>query len=187
MRRRLLICTSLCAATWLAGCSLFTPRSYTLSQAELQTIVAKSFPRSYPLLGLLKLDVHAPTLQLKPDANRINATMTAQLSGKVLRHSLDGAMDLDFALRYEPKDHTLRATQVHVNSLMMTGLPDTMTEMLQAYAPRAAEQAMDDVVVHTLRDEDLAKLEKVDRLPATFTVTKDGLRVDFAEKSKTAQ
>ena len=187
MRRRLLLCSTLGLATWLAGCSLLTPRSYTLSQAELQTIVAKAFPRQYPVLGLVSLEVYAPTLQLKPEANRINATMTAQLTGKVLPHSFDGAMDLDFALRYEPKDHTLRATQVHVNSLMMTGLPDAMTAMLQAYAPRAAEQAMNEVVVHTLRDEDLAKLDKVDRLPATFTVTKDGLRIDFDDKAKAGQ
>ena len=166
---------------------MLAPRSYTLTQAELQTMVAKSFPRQYPLLGLLSLEVYAPTLQLKPEANRINATMTAQLAGKVLPHSFDGAMDLDFALRYEPKDHTLRATQVHVNSLMMTGLPDAMTAMLQAYAPRAAEQAMNEVVVHTLRDEDLAKLDKADRLPASFTVTKDGLRIDFDDKAKAGQ
>ena len=186
MRRRLLLCSTLCITIGLAGCSL-APRSYTLSQDELQTMVAKAFPRQYPLLGLVTLNVNAPALGLKPEINRINATMTAQLSGKVLRHSLDGAMDLDFALRYEPKDHTLRATQVQVNSLMMTGLPDAMTAMLQAYAPRAAEQAMNEVVVHTLRDEDLAKLDKVVRLPASFTVTQDGLRIDFEDKANAGQ
>ena len=185
MRRRLLLCSTLCITIGLAGCSL-APRSYTLSQDELQTMVAKAFPRQYPLLGLVTLNVNAPALGLKPEINRINATMTAQLNGKVLPHSFDGAMDLDFALRYEPRDHTLRATQVHVNSLMMTGLPDGLASMVHAYAPRAAEQAMDDVIVHTLRDEDLAKLDKADRLPASFTVTKGGLRIDFDEKSKAA-
>ena len=183
MHRRLLLCSTLCIATWLTACS-FAPRSYTLSQTELQTIAAKSFPRNYPLLGLVKVDVFAPTLQLKPERNRINATMTAQLTGKVLPRSYDGALDLDFALRYEPKDHTLRATQLEVNSFMMTGLPDGIVEMVNAYASRAAAQAMDDVVIHTLRDEDLAKLEKVGRQPATFTVTKDGLRIDFVEPGK---
>ena len=185
MHRRLLLCSTLCIAIGLAGCSL-APRSYTLSQDELQTMVAKAFPRQYPLLGLVTLHVNAPALGLKPEINRINATMTAQLNGKVLTHSFDGAMDLDFALRYEPKDHTLRATQVHVNSLMMAGLPEGLASMLNAYAPRAAEQAMDDVIIHTLRDEDLAKLDKADRLPASFTVTKSGLRIDFDEKSKAA-
>ena len=186
MHRRLLLCSTLCIAIGLAGCSL-APRSYTLSQDELQTMVAKAFPRQYPLLGLVTLHVNAPALGLKPEINRINATMTAQLMGKVLPHRYDGGLDVDFALRYEPKDHTLRATQVQVNSLMMTGLPDALSVMLHAYAPRVAAQAIDDVVLHTLRDEDLAKLEKADRLPARFTVTNDGLRIDFAAKDKTAQ
>ncbi|GAB2479460.1 MAG: DUF1439 domain-containing protein [Comamonas sp.] len=157
------------------------PRSYTLSQQELQALVAKSFPRQYPLLGLVTMEVYAPTLRLLPETNRINATMTAKLSGKVLPQSYDGGMDLDFALRYEPTDHSLRATAVKVNSLMMTGLPDAVSTMLHAYAPRAAEQAMDNVVLHQLRDEDLAKLKNLERAPATFTVTPDGLRIDFVE------
>lgn len=180
MHRRLLLCSTLCIATWLTGCSL-APRSYTLSQQELQTLVAKSFPREYPLLGLVTMEVYAPSLKLLPETNRINATMTAKLSGKVLPQTYDGGMDLDFALRYEPKDHSLRATEVKVNSLMMTGLPDAIATMLHAYAPRAAEQAMDNVVLHQLRDEDLAKLKNLEREPATFTVTRDGLRIDFVQ------
>ncbi len=186
MRRRLLLCSAALAATWLAGCSL-APRSYTLTQAELQAIAAQSFPRQYPLLGLVSMEVNAPQLRLLPDTNRINATMTAQLRGKVLPHSYDGGLDLDFALRYEPKDHTLRATQVHVNALVMTGLPEGLSTMLHAYAPRLAEQAMDDVVLHTLRAEDLEKLKNADRLPAQFVVTQEGLRIDFAAKDKAAQ
>lgn len=185
MHRRLLLSSTFCIATWLTGCS-FAPSSYTLTQQDLQTIAAQSFPRQYPLLGLVSMEVNTPTLQLKPETNRINATLTAELTGKVLPHRYNGGLDLDFALRYEPKDHTLRATQVHVNSLLMTGLPEPLSIMLNAYAPRVAEQAMDDVVLHTLRAEDLAKLDKADRLPATFVVTKDGLRIDFAAKDKTA-
>lgn len=181
MRRRLFLASSLFAASLLAACSLLAPPSYTLSAAELQTIVAKSFPRSYPLLGLLQLDVQAPSLQLLPETNRIQATMRAEMSGKVLPHRLDGTMVLDFALRYSPADHSLRATQVQVQSLQMTGLPEAMEVMLQAYAPRAAEHAMEDVVVHTLRQEDLDRLDKAAELPATFQVTAEGLRIEFVK------
>ncbi|MEJ5126201.1 DUF1439 domain-containing protein [Comamonas sp. MYb21] len=181
MRRRLFLASSLFAASMLAACSLLAPPSYTLSAAELQTIVAKSFPRSYPLLGLLQLDVQAPSLQLLPETNRIQATMRAEMSGKVLPHRLDGTMVLDFALRYSPADHSLRATQVQVQSLQMTGLPEAMEVMLQAYAPRAAEHAMEDVVVHSLRQEDLERLDKAAELPATFKVTAEGLRIEFVK------
>jgi len=90
-------------------------------------------------------------------------------------------MVLDFALRYSPADHSLRATQVQVQSLQMTGLPEAMEVMLQAYAPRAAKHAMEDVVVHTLRQEDLERLDKAAELPATFQVTAEGLRIEFVK------
>lgn len=63
----------------------------------------------------------------------------------------------------------------------MNGLPESMAVMLQAYAPRAAEHAMEDVVVHTLRQEDLDRLDKAAELPATFKVKAEGLRIDFVK------
>ena len=181
MHRRLLLCSTLCIATWLAGCS-FAPSSYTLSQADLQTIVAKSFPREYPMLGLVSITVQAPTLQFKPETNRINATMTAQLMGKVLPHRYDGGLDVDFALRYEPSDRTVRAVQLHFQNLQFPSLQPAVVELLATYGPALAAQALQEVVLHQLKPQDLALPDTMGLQPGSITVTEQGLVVGFVNK-----
>ncbi|NMM79164.1 hypothetical protein B2J89_21225, partial [Acidovorax sp. SRB_24] len=57
------------AATACTGPAL--PRSVTLSLETLQDKLAQRFPRSYPVAGLVELNLQAPRLALRPERNRI--------------------------------------------------------------------------------------------------------------------
>ena len=99
------------AALTLAGHAAWAQPSYTVPLSQLQEMTATKFPRSVPVQGLFDLTLQAPRLRLLPEVNRIGATMAVDAAGAALRRSHAGTFDVEFALRYEASDRTLRATR----------------------------------------------------------------------------
>lgn len=69
--------------------------------------------------GLLNLDLQAPQLNLLPAHNRLGAEMAIDAAGPALQGSHHGTLALDFALRYEASDLTVRAHQLRFKQLTM--------------------------------------------------------------------
>jgi len=170
----------------IAGCAMFSsaqalPR-YTVSAAQVQAAVAEKFPLRYPVAGLFDLALQAPRLKLLPAVNRINADIPVEAAGEALRRRYAGNFDIDFALRYEASDRTLRAYQIQVNALRFPGLRPEVSEMLNTYAPVLAAQALREVVLHQLSAKDLALADTMGLEPGSITVTDQGLVIDFKNK-----
>ncbi|MDB5744683.1 MAG: putative transrane protein [Polaromonas sp.] len=187
MKRRLLLTMT----GWLAlGGSACSARpnarggvpGYTVSAEQLQQAVGKRFPLRYPVGGLLELQVQAPRLRMLPELNRLGAEMVVQAGGPALRRSYSGAFDLDFGLRYEASDQTVRAHQLRVNSLRFADLPPGPSELLDTYGPALAEQALQELVLHQLRAQDLALPDAMGLQPGSITVTARGLTIGFIAK-----
>ena len=167
-----------------AGCSGgAVPSSVSVSQQKLQEMLGKRFPREFPVAGLLHLSLTAPQLSMLPERNMLNAVIPAELSGKVLKDKYRGDLNVDFALRYEPSDRSLRAYQIKVNQLNMDGLAPGMNEMLGTYATALADQALGQVVLYQLQDKDLALVDALSVEPGAITVTPTGLTVALVQKS----
>ncbi len=155
---------------------------YTVSAEALQQAVAQRFPMRYPVAGLVNLDLQAPQMRLLPAQNRVGANMGLAAAGPALHRSYTGAFDVDFALRYEASDRTLRAYQLHVNALQLTGLRPEASDLLNTYGPALAEQALREVVLHRLRPQDLALADGLGMQPGSITVTEQGLVIAFVVK-----
>lgn len=185
-RRQFLTATGRAAA--LAGAALAGLRtahalpSYTVSLDQLQDAVAPKFPRSVPVQGLADLTLQAPRLRLLPDVNRLGATMAVEVAGPALRRAHAGTFDVEFALRYEASDRTLRAHQIKLGQLDFPSLKPAVNELLNAYGPVLAEQSLREVVLHTLRPQDTALFDGLGLQPGPITVTAKGLLVTLVGK-----
>jgi hypothetical protein len=155
---------------------------YTVSAAQLQQMVAQQFPRRYPVAGLMRMDVQAPLLRLLPERNRLSAEMAVEAAGPLLERSQKGWFEVDFALRYEASDRTVRAHQLRFKRLRMADLSPAATELLNAYGPTLAEQTLQEVVLHHLSAKDLALTDDLGLQPSTITVTESGLVLGFETK-----
>jgi hypothetical protein len=155
---------------------------YTVSAAQLQQMVAQQFPRRYPVAGLMRMDVQAPALRLLPELNRLNAEMAVEAAGPLLGRNQKGMFEVDFALRFEASDNTIRAHQLRFKRLRMQDLSPAGTELLNAYGPALAEQTLQEVVLHQLRPQDLAMAEDLGLQPSSITVTESGLVIGFEVK-----
>ncbi|MDP3355652.1 MAG: DUF1439 domain-containing protein [Polaromonas sp.] len=156
--------------------------SYTVTAEQMREALAKKFPRRYKAGGFLALDMQAPALRLLPKENRLGADIQLEASGPALPERHAGVFDLDFALRYEASDQSIRAHQLKVNTLRFSGMPPRQAELLTAYGPVLAEQALRDVVLHQLRPQDLMLADGLGLEPGTITVTARGLVVGFVNK-----
>lgn len=157
---------------------------YTVSAGQLQQVVAQRFPLRYPVAGLFDLDLQAPHLRLLPEQNRLSAEMTVEATGPALRHRHSGTFEVDFALRYEASDRTLRAHQLRFRHLHFPDLQPAVSELLNIYGPALAEQSLLEVVLHQLRPQDLALADGLGLQPGNITVTEQGLVIGFVVKQR---
>ena len=167
------------AGPGLSGVHAADRPGYTVSAGQLEQAVAERFPLRYPVGGLLDLMLLTPRLRLLPELNRLGAEMPVEAAGPALGRRYSGTFDVDFALRYEARDRTVRAHRLRVNALRFPDLPPGPSALLDAYGIALAEQALGEVVLHTLRPQDLALPDAMGLQPGSITVTPKGLAVTF--------
>lgn len=188
-RRRWLMQAGAVAALFLAGlrpaCAGLGISGYTVSLPELLARLSERFPRRFPLAGLATLELQPPGLALRPEINRLRARVPAVLSGPAVGTPRQGMLEVEFGLRYEPQDHTLRAHDIALQSLQsleIDGLEPAATALLQAWAPRLARRALGEVVLHRLEPKDIALLDGLGLQPGPITVTEQGLAMAFVRR-----
>lgn len=172
------------AAGWPAASAGVGLSGYTVSLANLLAMLGERFPRRFPMAGIATLELRAPALALVPQANRLRARIPAELSGAVLPVPKEGAMEVEFGLRYEPKDRSLRAHDIALQTIEIDGLDPAAAALLRAWAPRLARQALGEVVLHRLEAKDLALLDGLGLQPGAITVTERGLAVAFERAAR---
>ena len=155
---------------------------YNVSAEQLQQAVAQRFPLRYPVAGLLNLDLQAPRLRLLPEQNRVSAEMAVEAAGPALNRRHTGTFNVDFALRYEASDRTIRAYQLRFKQLRFADLQPAASELLNTYGPALAEQSLQEVVLHQLRPQDLVLADGMGLQPGSITVTDKGLVIGFVPK-----
>jgi len=157
---------------------------YKVSAARLQAAVAQRFPMRYPVEGLMNLDVQVPQLRLLPALNRMGAEMVVHAAGPALQRRHQGTLEVEFALRYEATDHTVRAHQLRLARLQFPSLQPGVVALLNTYGPALAERTLLEVVLHTLRAQDLALPDTLGMQPGSITVTGEGLTMGFVPKAR---
>lgn len=154
----------------------------TVPQDLLQSEVAKRFPVRYPVAGLVNLDLGAPRLGLLPAQNRLRAEMPVTAAGPALGRTQQGSFTVDFALRYEHSDRSLRAHQLKVYRFRFPGLQPEAVDLLNTYAPALAEQSLREVVLYQLPQKEAAMADLLGLRPGAITVTEQGLLVELVQR-----
>ncbi len=156
---------------------------YPISAAQLQQAVSERFPIRYPVPGVLNMDLQSPQLRMLPAQNSLGADVVVDVAGPALRTSHRGTLEVEFALRFEPSDLTIRAHQLRFKRLSMPSLQPGVVAMLNSYGPALTESALLEVVVHRLQPQDLALPNGLGMQPGAITVTPTGLVIGFVPKS----
>lgn len=174
-RRLFPVVIALALALALSACAgLVGPRSYTLSEAEIARRIAQRFPYDQRVFELLDVRVDAPRVRLLPQRNRVATELDIQASERLFGRSLRGALALDYALRYDERDQSVKLDDVRVERLDIEGLAQPLAARL---APLLAEQLLKDLTLHRFKPEDLQTAGRLGLRPGKVTVTERGVEV----------
>jgi hypothetical protein len=174
--------------SWLLACtgapllSSLAPGSVTVSSERLQEAIAQRFPIKQRLAEVLELEVLPPRLSLLPDSNRLATEIDLNVADRLIGGRYRGSMALDFGLRFEPTDNTLRMTGARVNRVSLAGVPEPYQTAIAKNAPRLAERLFDNRVLHQFSDKDLRLVNGIGLEPGEITVTPQGLRVSLVPR-----
>jgi hypothetical protein len=165
----------------LAACAgLGVPRSITLGEAELQAQLAKRFPMQRSLLDTFDLQLSDPTLRVDATARRLATEMTLRGSDRRSGRSLQGRLALDYGLRFEPQDSSIRLVQPRIASLEFEpepGLSPRRSEMVQRMGTALAERLLDDLVLYRVPEPRLQALRSAGYRPGALHVTPAGVEI----------
>jgi hypothetical protein len=174
----------------LGACSspaaqLLTRRSIELSAAQLQDALSQRFPMEQRVAEVLNVRLSPPRLRLLPAAGRIATDFQLDITERLLQSTHPAQLALDFGLRFEPADRTVRLRDVRVQQLAFTRLAPAYQELMNRYAPRLAERALQDLALHQISASDWRALQGLGLQPGEFKITSQGLRLDFHPLSAT--
>jgi hypothetical protein len=177
--------TALCALTGLAalalaaGCAIFEPRTVTLSQSQLQSLMERQFPRQQRLLEIFDISLSSPVIRMQPDRNRMATAFDLSARERVTGRALRGSLALDHGLRYEPSDATLRLVNVRVDNMQLELAGTPLGGQVARLGALLTEQLLDDVVIYRVNDEKRLALARAGVNNADVAVTSRGLELRF--------
>lgn len=182
MQRRALL---LAAAGSAAGCAgLGGPPSVTLSERELAALLEKNFPIDRRLVEVFDVTLSRPRLRLLPERNRLAAELAVSARERLFRVNWSGTLDFDAALRWEPRDRSVRLAQVRVNDLRSDGTqPDAAARGIERLAGAIVERVIEDFSIYTLPAERAEALLQRGFVPSAVAVTARGVEVTFAARA----
>ena len=165
----------------LAGCAGLTrPRDVTLSMADLQRLIERQFPHQRRVLELIDITVARPTLRLVFERNRIATQLDLVASERLTGRTLRGSLALDYALRYEPSDASVRLASVSVQDIQLDLGSGPLSPSASRIGALLAERVLDDFVLYRADAERLQLIQRLGITAAEIAVTPRGIEIRFA-------
>ena len=172
----------LSACTGAPVLASMAPRSVTVPAERLQQAIAQRFPIKQRLAEVIELEVLPPRLSLLPASNRLATDIDLNVADRLLGGRYSGSIALDFGLRFEPSDNTIRMTGARVNRVSLAGVPEPYQTAITRNAPRLAERLLDNRVLHQFSDKDLSLVNGLGLEPGEISVTPQGLSVTLVPR-----
>ncbi len=152
-------------------------KTYTVPLEQMQQGVDKKFPVRKRLADIVDIQVQSPRLKLLPALNRLGTELDMNVLERIGGRNYSGVLLLDYGLRFERRDSSVRMTDVRVIGVRLLEVPEPYGSLIAQTLPRLAEQLLADYAVHTFSEQDLALVSGLGFEPGEIKVTPSGLRV----------
>ena len=160
-------------ALLLSACAgLLQPREVVISEAKLQQMLEQRFPMDRRALEVFDVKLEVPRLQLQPSANRVRTELALRASERLLRSTYQGSLSLNYGLRLDSADLSLRLVDVRVEAMNLQAGSAALPAAWGRLGAVLAEQALEGQVIHRFKPEDFHGLR-----PGELSVTPAGLRL----------
>lgn len=192
-RRRALLRASamasvLCAAVLallalLSGCAgLIGTHDVDISESQLTLLMARQFPMERKVMEVIDLNITNPVLTLIPQANRVGTELDVTAIDRLFGSAAMGHVKLDYGLRFQPSDHTIRMTQVRVRELTLSSGSNELRGAAQRIGGLVAENALENLVLYRMKPAQADEMDRLNLVASPITVTPQGLHMTVSPK-----
>ena len=166
----------------LTGCSALQPgpRTVHISEKKLMEAIARQFPRSNRYLELFDVTLDTPRLRLMPVENRIGTQLDFTVGMPLVEtRTQRGTLSLNYGLRLEPSDNTVRLTDVRLENMLLPDMAPAHAARFKRLGGALVEGLLPDLVVHRLKPQDLEAVGRRGYQPGALRVVPGGLELQL--------
>ena len=165
------------------GCaSMLGSHDVVISESQLTLLLARQFPMERKVLEVIDLDITNPQIHLLPQTNRVATELDVSALDRLFGSSAQGHVALDYGLRFQPSDHTIRMTQVRVRELTLASGSNDLRGASQRIGGLVAENALEDLVLYRMKPAQADEMDRLNLVASPITVTNWGIRMSVAPR-----
>ena len=167
----------------LSGCAgLVGTHDVDISESQLTLLLARQFPMDRKVLEVIDLNISNPQIALIPQANRIGTELDVTAVDRLFGSSATGHVKLDYGLRFQPSDHTIRMTQVRVRDLTLSSGSNNLRGAAQRIGGLVAENALENLVLYRMKPAQADEMDRLALVASPITVTPQGLHMTVSPR-----
>lgn len=146
----------LALALSLAGCAALAPsREITVSEAQLQELVARRYGGVRSFLAVFEVALSEPKITLEPATGRVRTAMQVSLGGPMMGSALKGSAVLSGRLAFDPATRAIVLREPKADSVSLEGVPERYAGTVSRIGGWLTEQVLREFPVYTLTEQDL--------------------------------
>ena len=167
----------------LSGCAgLIGTHDVDISESQLTLLLARQFPMERKVLEVIDLDITNPQLTLIPQGNRVGTQLDVAAVDRLFGNTATAHIKLDYGLRFQLSDHTIRMTQVRVRELTLASGSSNLHGAAQRIGGLVAEGALENLVLYRMKPAQADEMDRLDLVASPITVTPQGLHMTVAPR-----
>ncbi len=162
----------------LSGCAgLLGTHDVDISESQLTLLLARQFPMERKVLEVVELNITNPQITLLPQSNRVATELDVSALDRLFGSSAMGHVKLDYGLRFQASDHTIRMTEVRVRELTLSSGSNNLRGAAQRLGGLVAENALENLVLYRMKPTQADEMDRLDLVASPITVTPQGLHM----------
>ena len=167
----------------LSGCAgLLGTHDVDISESQLTLLVARQFPMERKVMEVIDVDITNPVLTLIPQDNRVGTELDIAAVDRLFGNSAAAHIKLDYGLRFQLSDHTIRMTQVRVRELTLASGSSSLHGAAQRLGGLVAEGALENLVLYRMKPAQADEMDRLDLVASPITVTPQGLHMSVSPR-----
>jgi len=167
----------------LSGCaSLIGSHDVDISESQLTLLLARQFPMERKVLEVIDLNITNPQVSLIPQGNRVGTELDVTALDRLFGSSAMGHVRLDYGLRFQASDHTIRMTQVRVRELTLSSGSNELRGAAQRIGGLVAENALENLVLYRMKPAQADEMDRLGLVASPITVTPAGLHMTVSPR-----
>ncbi|HEX7638695.1 MAG TPA: DUF1439 domain-containing protein [Burkholderiaceae bacterium] len=170
-------------AATLSGCAGLAGRhEVSLSESQLTLLLAREFPMQRKVLEVIDLQLTDPRIHLLPESNRLGTEFDVEADDRLFGNSAHGHVRVDYGLRFDAADHTIRMTDVRVRQLDVAAGSSNLHGAAQRLGTLAAESLLENQPLYRMKPAQADEMDRLGLVASPIRVGAQGISMTLSPR-----